>query len=61
MATWIYDEKFLTGTQFLSGTMSFTMVEDNDLEHMTQEHKERRTATIGFEFHRRLKNLATTF
>jgi hypothetical protein len=42
MATWIYDEKFLTGTQFLSGTLSFTMIEDNDLEHMTQEHKELR-------------------
>jgi hypothetical protein len=61
MATWIYDEKFLTNTQFLSGTLSFTMIEDNDLEHMTQEHKERRKATIGFEFYRDLKNSATKF
>jgi hypothetical protein len=37
MATWIYDKKFLTGIQFLSETLPFTTVEDDDLEHPTQE------------------------
>jgi hypothetical protein len=37
MVTWIYDEKFLTGIQLLSRTLSFMAVEGNDLEHTTQE------------------------
>jgi hypothetical protein len=61
MAMWIYDENFLTGIQFLSGTLSFTTVEDDDLERPTQEHENRRTTTIGFEFHRCLKNSRTMF
>jgi hypothetical protein len=61
MATWIYDEKFLIGIQFLSRMLSFTMVEDNDLESPNQEQEERHMMTIGFEFHRGLKNSATTF
>jgi hypothetical protein len=60
MVTWIYNEKLLTTIQFLSETLSFTMVEDDDLKRPTQEQKERRTTTIGFEFHRGLKNSATT-
>jgi hypothetical protein len=59
MATWIYDEKFLTGIQFLSGTLSFTAVEDDDLERPTQEQKERCTMTTDFEFHQGLKNSTT--
>jgi hypothetical protein len=61
MPTWIYDEKFLTGIQFLSKMLTFTTVEDDDLELPTQEQKERRTSAIGFELHRGLKNSATTF
>jgi hypothetical protein len=60
MTTWIYDEKFLTDIQFLSGTWPFTTVED-DLERPTQEQEERRTTTIGFEFPEGLKNSTTTF
>jgi hypothetical protein len=37
MTMWIYDEKFLTGIQFLFGTLSFMAVEDDDLERPTQE------------------------
>jgi hypothetical protein len=37
MAMWIYDEKFLTGIQFLSRTLPFTVVEDDDLERPTHE------------------------
>jgi hypothetical protein len=37
MTMWIYDEKFLTGIQFLFGTLSFMTVEDDDLERPTQE------------------------
>jgi hypothetical protein len=36
MVMWIYDE-FLTGIQFLSETLPFTVVEDDDLERPTQE------------------------
>jgi hypothetical protein len=60
MVTWIYSEKLLTIIQFLSETLPFTTVEDDDLQRPTQEQEERRTTTIGFEFHRGLKNLATT-
>jgi hypothetical protein len=35
--------------------------EDDDIEHLTQEQEERCTTAIGFEFHRCLKNSATTF
>jgi hypothetical protein len=31
MASWIYDEKFPTGMQFLFGTSSFTAAHDDDL------------------------------
>jgi hypothetical protein len=31
MASWIYDEKFLTGMQFLFETSSFTATHDDDL------------------------------
>jgi hypothetical protein len=61
MTLWIYDDKFLTGMQFLFETLSFTTGEDDDLEHPAQEQEERCTTTIGFEFHRCLKNLTTTF
>jgi hypothetical protein len=37
MASWIYDEKFLTGMQFLFGTSSFTVAHDDDLEHPAQQ------------------------
>jgi hypothetical protein len=33
MTSWIYDEKFSTGMQFLFGMSSFTTVHDDDLEH----------------------------
>jgi hypothetical protein len=49
MATWIYDEKFLMGIQFLSGTLSFMTVEDDDRERPTQEQEEWRMMTISFE------------
>jgi hypothetical protein len=61
MASWIYDEKFLTGMQFLFRMSSFTVAHDDDLEHMAHEQKARRTTMIGFEFPRSLKNSATTF
>jgi hypothetical protein len=61
MTLWIYDEKFLTGMRFLFRTLSFTAGEDNDLEHLTQEQEERRMMTIGFKFHRGLKNSAIIF
>jgi hypothetical protein len=31
MASWIYDEKFPTGMQFLFGTSSFTTAPNDDL------------------------------
>jgi hypothetical protein len=37
MASWIYDEKFLTGMQFLFETSSFTAAHDDDLEHPAQQ------------------------
>jgi hypothetical protein len=37
MASWIYDEKFPIGMQFLFGTSSFIVAHDNDLEHLTQQ------------------------
>jgi hypothetical protein len=61
MAPWVYNEKFPTGIQFLSGTLPSTAVEDDDLECPTQEQEEWCTKTIGFEFHRGLKNSTTTF
>jgi hypothetical protein len=45
--------------QFLSGKLPFTTIEDDDLERPTQEKEERHMMTIGFEFHRGLKNSAT--
>jgi hypothetical protein len=47
--------------QFLFGTLSFTVKEDDDLERPAQKQKERRTTTIDFEFHRGLKNSVTMF
>jgi hypothetical protein len=61
MSSWIYNKKFLTDMWFLFGTLSFTTGEDDDLEYLTQEQKERRTTMIGFEFHRDLENSATMF
>jgi hypothetical protein len=61
MASWIYDEKFLTDMRFLFRMLSFMVKEYDDLEHPAQEQEEWHTTTIGFEFHRGLKNLATTF
>jgi hypothetical protein len=61
MTSRVYDKKFHTGIQFLSGTLPFTAGEDKDLEHPTQEQEEWSTTTIDFEFPRGLKNLATTF
>jgi hypothetical protein len=61
MALWIYDEKFLTGMQFLFRTLPFTVGEYDDLEHLAQEQEERRMTMISFEFLRGLKNSATTF
>jgi hypothetical protein len=61
MTSWVYDEKIPTDTQFLFGTLLFTVGEDDDLEHPAQEQEERRTTMIGFEFHRGLKNSVTTF
>jgi hypothetical protein len=37
MASWIYDEKFPTGMQFLFGMLSFIAVHDDDLEHPAQQ------------------------
>jgi hypothetical protein len=51
MAPWIYDKKFLTGTQFMFRTLPFMVGEDDHLEHLAQEQEERHTTTIGFEFY----------
>jgi hypothetical protein len=40
MVLWVYNENFLTGMQFLFGTLSFTAGEDDDLEHPAQEQEE---------------------
>jgi hypothetical protein len=48
------------GTQFLFETLLFTMGEDDDLEHPTQEQEERRTVMTDFEFSRGFKNSAMT-
>jgi hypothetical protein len=61
MASWIYDEKFLTGIRFLFETLSFKAREDDDLEHSAQEQEEQRTMTICFEIHRCLKNSVFMF
>jgi hypothetical protein len=61
MTMWIYDEMFLIGIQFLSETLPFTEVEDDDLERLTQEQEERRMMMISFEFYRCLKNSVATF
>jgi hypothetical protein len=50
MTSWVYDEKFLTGMQFLLRTLSFTGEEDNDLERPTQDQEEQHTTMIDFEF-----------
>jgi hypothetical protein len=61
MAPWVYNMKFLPGMRFWLETLSFMMRDDDDLKHPAQEQEEQRTPTIGFEFHRGLKNSATTF
>jgi hypothetical protein len=61
MASWIYDEKFPTGMQFLFRTSSFTAVHDDDLEHPAHEQEVRRMTMIDCEFPRSLKNSVTTF
>jgi hypothetical protein len=61
MASWIYDEKFPMGMQFLFETSSFTAAHDDDLEHPAHEQKARHTTTIDFEFPQSLKNSTTTF
>jgi hypothetical protein len=45
----------------MSEMLPFTAGEDDNLKHSAQEQEERHTTTIGFEFHRGLKNSATTF
>jgi hypothetical protein len=37
MVSWIYDDKFPTGMQFLFGTLSLTAAQDDDLEHPAQQ------------------------
>jgi hypothetical protein len=61
MASWIYDEKFLMGMQFLFGTSSFTAAHDDDLEHPAHEQEVHRTMMIDCKFPRSLKNSATMF
>jgi hypothetical protein len=39
MASWIYDEKFPTGMQFLFGTSPFTAAQDDELEHPAHEQE----------------------
>jgi hypothetical protein len=51
MEPWIYDEKFPTDMRFLFKMLSFTMGEDDVLEHPAEEQEERCTMTIGFEFY----------
>jgi hypothetical protein len=46
MASWIYDEKFPMGIQFLFRTSSFTTAHDDDLEHPAQQLEEWCTAMI---------------
>jgi hypothetical protein len=53
MTSWIKDEKFSMGMQFLFGTSSFTAAHDDDLEHPTQQKKEWCTTMI---LSTRLKN-----
>jgi hypothetical protein len=40
IALWVYDEKFLMGMQFLFRMLSFTMGEDDNIEHLAQEQDE---------------------
>jgi hypothetical protein len=61
MASWVYDEKFLTDMQFLFRTLPFIAGEDDDLEHPAQEQEKRRTTMTSFEFPRGLNNSAATF
>jgi hypothetical protein len=37
MASWIYDEKFPMGMQFMFRMSSFTAAHDDDLEHQAQQ------------------------
>jgi hypothetical protein len=37
MVSWIYDEKFPMGMQFLFGTSSFTVAHYDGLEHPAQQ------------------------
>jgi hypothetical protein len=47
MASWIYDEKFLTGMQFMFVTSSFTVAHNDDLEHPAQKEEEWCTTMIA--------------
>jgi hypothetical protein len=50
MASWVYDEKFLTNVRFLFETLPFMSEEDDDLEHLAKEQEEHHKTMIGFEF-----------
>jgi hypothetical protein len=60
MTLWVYDEKFLIGMQFLFKTLQFTMGEDDNPEHLTQEQEDQRTTMNNFEFPRGLRNSRST-
>jgi hypothetical protein len=49
MAPWVYDEKFLVGTQFLFGTLMFTAGEDENLELQVQDPPSHQWAPIYVE------------
>jgi hypothetical protein len=49
MSSWIYDEKFLVGMQFLFRTRPFTVGEDDNLERPTQELEEGLMTMIDLE------------
>jgi hypothetical protein len=40
MAPWIYNKKLSVGMQIMFGMQSFTVEEDDDPEHSTQEQEE---------------------
>jgi hypothetical protein len=46
MVSWVYDKKFLAGTQFLFGTLLFTTGEDGNLELQVRGPTSRQWAPI---------------
>jgi hypothetical protein len=46
MTPWVYDKKFLVGTQFLFGTSMFTIGEDGNLELQVQGQPPRQCESI---------------